>query len=186
MRSCDIYLDDPATDPNRELRFVERTLMRDHTIIALDLSTTCTGVAIGKPSGARPSAVYSVKRQHKDQLHNLVALTNEIRTLVQSVAGPRILAIEDLHSTRNANTTKLLASLRGAVVYACAPLCEYKVVFVHQAQAKKHLRLPGNADKAVVFDMIKTMGIPVANEDESDACAVWYAAPHLYHDTQGQ
>lgn len=148
--------------------------------MALDLSTTSTGVAMGCP--ATPALRTLTIKPHteaKASAHErIVSVTEQVvnlyRDLQSATNSSPYVVIEELASIRNGKTTKMLARLHGAVEYALKRCGAPAVMWVHQATAKARLGLPPTrSDKAAVMKRVKALGYRPSNFDEADAVAVY-------------
>lgn len=103
------------------------------TILALDLSLTCTGVAVARPGQLQVSTITTgTARGHGRQRHIL----NTIAALLRQ-HQPDLVVIEDLpaHAGKaSATTITALAELHGIVKFYIHPRCPYVLVNVVYAK----------------------------------------------------
>lgn len=158
-------------------------------IIALDLSSACTGIAYDGPDGARPvSSSYRLPRAGAAGDYGLgyAAFRAYLACRVER-AKPVLIAFEaplqviGAHaSSRRTNqaTVRILFGLAaiteevaGAFGIACAE--------VNIATIKKHFAGHGRADKRDIIARCRQLGWEPRNDNEADAMALWAYAKAL-------
>jgi Holliday junction resolvasome RuvABC endonuclease subunit len=151
----------------------------DGIIVALDLSTVSTGVAIGNPGNSSALMCTTIAPKSKDSTERAFAIAEAVAEMCRecSKLGPVVLAIEELHSIRNMKTTRVLAMLLGMVMQSTHGIVQ-SVVMVHQATAKSAVGAGSfaQAGKEAVQAAVSARGHAFKNADEADAVAVWYGA----------
>ncbi|WP_095011405.1 crossover junction endodeoxyribonuclease RuvC [Tsuneonella mangrovi] len=151
-------------------------------ILGLDPSLSCTGWGVIRAEGSRISHIANgqvptqAKAPMAERLHHL----HDAIAAVIAAHDPDRVAVEEVFSNKNPQSTLKLAQARGAVLAACGragvPVRE------HAARAvKKAVVGTGGAEKAQVQAMLKVLlpGVAVAGADAADALAVAIADAHL-------
>lgn len=151
-------------------------------VIALDLSTTATGVAAGKPHEYLEHLL-TIRPAPGETQDRIIDVAMQVRALYAEVVMVKqckpVVVMESLSSVRNARTTRVLAQLHGAVMMALRDAGCAQVMWVHQATAKRFLGVKGG--KVEVMKRVKALGYAPSNHDESDALAVWLAHREASH-----
>lgn len=161
-------------------------------LLALDLSTTCTGWAYGDPNNIRPMSWGSIKP--KSTLHRtsrIAQIVNELNPLMDDQRLTRVVA-EDISvgtftkkdgvkGAGNFKSSLALAEIRGALAFRLWDKRGMDIELANLSTVKSTLNInktfairgtPTKADLRIIFDR---MGMETKNEDESDAIAVWIA-----------
>lgn len=151
-------------------------------VLGLDPSLSCTGWGVIRAEGSRISHIANgqvptdAKTPMAERLHHL---HDAIAAVIATYAPDRV-AVEEVFSNKNPQSTLKLAQARGAVLAACGragvPVRE------HAARAvKKAVVGTGGAEKAQVQAMLKILlpGARVSGADAADALAVAIADAHL-------
>lgn len=161
-------------------------------LLALDLSTSQTGWAVGPSHLARPSYWGSVSAAPK--LHRATRIWQNVKQLTPLLMDKEVTRVvaEDIgvapytrkdgsKGDSNFKTALTLAELRGAIQLDLWRSRGIELELANLSTVKSTLNitkafalkgLPTKADLRIVFDR---MGMATANEDESDAIAVWMA-----------
>jgi hypothetical protein len=151
-------------------------------ILGMDIATSC-GLAWGRPDERPKTMTWDLREGGKGRPKRLAHLANQCRDFFCSTQ-PDVLFYEagmTLGVAQRIGTSdETFSFLRGAigVVEASAVLAHIPFIeAVDVQEARKHLlgsgRLPKGEGKRLVFDRCKALRWPVANDDESDACAIW-------------
>ena len=93
-------------------------LINNSVILALDVSSSCTGFAVlrnGRWSKTISSYGKIIPPKNKTMPEKLVYFRDELMTIIKSVKPTQII-IEDVFSGRNVSTTKLLARFSGVAI----------------------------------------------------------------------
>lgn len=155
-----------------------RKLNNGPTILALDLSSTNTGYCVGHLFN-RVVAYGSIKPATREHVGALFQSIIDQVVEVYKQYNCSFIVVEELNYFRNANTTRLLAGLRGAVVYAIWQMYQLEIIFVSPPEIKKWVGLSGNADKIAVQKLVVQLGFKPNNFDESDAISIFLAAQKI-------
>lgn len=160
-------------------------------VLALDLSTTATGVVYGDWGALKVEEMFTIKPKvvkaptivdplmKSAAQERIWAIAMELKEHYERISvehGHPVVVIEALQSVRNARTTRLLAMLHGAVQVAFRLAGCARVYWVHQGTAKAHIGAVGG--KAAVMKRVKGLGYRPKTQDEADALCVWLAAKH--------
>ena len=153
-------------------------------ILALDLSTTCTGWAWGPEGRREPAAWGSIKP--KSTLHRPSRISHivaELRPMLVDTRTVRIVA-EDLNvgsqigGRGNMKSVIALAEVRGAIQYVLWKERGLEIEYAHPSTVKAALKIKGIKGLPTKDDIrlvLERMGIKTANTDESAAVAVFWA-----------
>ena len=151
-------------------------------ILALDLSTTCTGFCFDSEKGME---WVSVKPKGKSREERIFILAQAVVDLV-FVQGIETIVAEDMNYMHGpkANLTSILAAgeLRGAINFYLQHSNKPPLEYINLSTIKQVLKIrdafpgiKGQVKKEHVREWLKRKGIITKNEDESDACAVYLA-----------
>lgn len=151
-------------------------------VLGLDPSLSCTGWGVIRAEGSRISHIANgqvptdAKAPMAERLHHL----HDAIAAVIATYQPDRVAVEEVFSNKNPQSTLKLAQARGAVLAACGQAGV--AVREHAARAvKKAVVGTGGAEKAQVQAMLKILlpGAQVSGADAADALAVAIADAHL-------
>ena len=142
--------------------------------LALDLSTTATGYAIG--SEGRPFAFGTIipPKACKTLGPRLVHIVEALVELRERHSCTEVV-IEEFNYLRGMPAIRALAGLRGAVLYEFSR-ADCVVKFANRPVFLKALGMPGNAKKDAVMRWAAAHGFVVRNDNEADAIAVYMGA----------
>lgn len=143
-------------------------------ILALDLSLSSSGWAVGSPGGRM--AFGTITTSPKDTLaaryEQIWEAVFEKATLYEA----DWVAVEGLHVVRNVATTTKLAGLIGAVRLGFYQERKLDLLDFRPSEVRKAIGLKGNAKKEQVIAAVEALGYKPANDDEADAIATLLAA----------
>ncbi len=159
-------------------------------VITLDLSSTCTGWAVGL-MGNRPQATGSIrmpKGDHTDAEKFLFYWEAIKAKFIQY--GCQFLLAEELNHFTNARTARLLAGLAGAISVLAKKELQSEVLYLNTAKCRSAIDVRLGWDevegkkvrpdvKKRVAERLEHYGIYGLPEDEADACVILLAAGKL-------
>ena len=159
--------------------------------LSLDLSTTATGYAIGQPGGisSQIGTILRPKRKDMEEGEMYMFFIEEICRLV-TVNRIELVIAEQLNVSVNMQTTRVLAGLRGAVVYQLKKMYDLDVLFFEPSKFRKTAGLdltglPRNKGarrqeiKHRTMELTKKMGISPEDDNQADAALLLKAAREL-------
>jgi len=158
--------------------------------LALDLSSVATGWAIGEPGKPEKWGTILRPKDKKGwgEAEMLDYFCEEIAWLVYTYKIEFAVG-EQLNVSRNMQTTRILAGLRGAVIRELWSHWELDMVLFEPQTYRKAAKVPleglgsPKGKKARIMareaKMLKTLGIEVEDDNQADACTLLVALPNL-------
>ena len=155
-------------------------------LLALDLSTTCTGWAVGESESLRPKTYGHIKPKAQlfrpSRIEQTVA---EVMNIARMESVEKVVA-EDINAgqggTSSFQTALALAELRGALQLdlwrwrgLTLELANLSTIKSKLAVARQ-LQMKGTPKKEHVRQLLRRLNYHPENDDESDAIAVWLYA----------
>ncbi len=178
----------PATTPSL-------TANLNIPVLALDLSSTCTGWAVGE-MGKAPVITGSIRPDKKTEYtdaERFLYFWNYIQRIYTNYKCQFILA-EELNHFTNARTARLLAGLAGAISVLAKKELESEVIFLNTQKSRAAIAVDLTWDivqtpkgpkkvrpdvKKRVAKRLEWFGIKGLPEDEADAAVILLAAGKL-------
>ena len=142
------------------------------TTIALDVSTTSTGIAIAKHNRIEVGTISAAGEYWMRAKQTVEGVLDVITSEMKEAHGKVDIYYEEVNVFINARTTRMLAGVLMPILYITHIRMGNTITPIQVIKARKALLKTPPYKKDRVFDYFKSF---VENNDESDALAILYA-----------